>query len=40
MLFYKELVEKIKFEFFCIFYDLYIDNKDSGSFVFIEEWLD
>ncbi|MFK4825004.1 putative quinol monooxygenase [Paenochrobactrum sp. BZR 588] len=37
---YKELVEKTKCEPLCIAYDLYIDQKDSGHFIFIEEWPD
>ncbi|HHR6036487.1 TPA: putative quinol monooxygenase [Providencia alcalifaciens] len=35
---YKELVEATKKEPLCIAYDLYIDEKDPGHFVFIEEW--
>ncbi|GAA0614982.1 GNAT family N-acetyltransferase [Paenochrobactrum glaciei] len=37
---YKELVEKTKLEPLCIAYNLYIDQKDPGHFVFIEEWPD
>ena len=37
---YRELVEKTKQEPLCIAYDLFIDQKDPGHFVFIEEWPD
>ena len=37
---YKELVEKTKTEPRCISYELFIDQKDSGHFIFIEEWPD
>ena len=37
---YRELVEKTKLEPLCIAYDLFIDQKDPGHFVFIEEWPD
>lgn len=37
---YQELVEKTKQEPLCIAYDLFIDQKDSGHFIFIEEWPD
>ncbi|NTE85791.1 putative quinol monooxygenase [Agrobacterium rubi] len=37
---YRELVEKTKQEELCIAYDLFIDQKDPGHFVFIEEWPD
>lgn len=37
---YKELVEKTRQEERCVSYDLFIDQKDSGHFVFIEEWPD
>lgn len=37
---YRELVEKTRQEPLCIAYDLFIDQKDSGHFVFIEEWPD
>lgn len=37
---YKELVEKTRKEKLCISYDLFIDQKDPGHFVFIEEWPD
>lgn len=35
---YKELVAKTLQEELCIAYDLFIDQKDPGHFVFIEEW--
>lgn len=38
--FYRELVEKTRQEPACIAYDLFIDQKDPGHFVFIEEWPD
>ncbi|MEQ4923527.1 putative quinol monooxygenase [Proteus hauseri] len=37
---YRELVEATKKEPLCISYDLYIDEKDPGHFIFIEEWPD
>ncbi|CNG96841.1 putative quinol monooxygenase [Yersinia aldovae] len=37
---YKELVEKTKQEPLCMAYDLFIDHKDPGHFIFIEEWPD
>ncbi|PZR84529.1 MAG: antibiotic biosynthesis monooxygenase [Stutzerimonas stutzeri] len=37
---YRELVEKTKQEDLCISYDLFIDQKDPGHFIFIEEWPD
>lgn len=37
---YRELVEKSRQESLCISYDLFIDQKDPGHFVFIEEWPD
>lgn len=40
MFLYCEFVEKIKVELRCIFYDLFIDQKDVGYFIFIEEWFD
>lgn len=40
MPFYKELVEKAQQEELCISYDLFVDQKDRGHFVFIEEWPD
>lgn len=40
MPFYRELVAATKLEPLCIAYDLYIDEKDPGHFIFIEEWPD
>ncbi len=40
MPFYRELVDKTKEEPRCISYELYIDQKDAGHFVFVEEWPD
>lgn len=37
---YRELVEKTRQETLCISYDLFIDHKDPGHFVFVEEWPD
>jgi quinol monooxygenase YgiN len=37
---YRELVAATKQEPLCIAYDLYIDEKDPGHFIFIEEWPD
>lgn len=37
---YLALVEATKREPLCIAYDLYVDEKDAGHFVFIEEWPD
>ncbi|MEN3931096.1 putative quinol monooxygenase [Microvirga sp. W0021] len=37
---YRELVEKTRQEELCISYELFIDQKDPGHFVFIEEWPD
>ena len=37
---YAELVEKTRQEPLCIAYDLYVDHKDPGHFVFIEHWPD
>ncbi|ROR11515.1 putative quinol monooxygenase [Erwinia sp. JUb26] len=37
---YRELVAATKNEPLCIAYDLYIDEKDPGHFIFIEEWPD
>lgn len=37
---YQELVEATKQEPRCIAYDLYVDQKDAGHFIFIEEWPD
>ncbi|STH96513.1 Antibiotic biosynthesis monooxygenase [Citrobacter braakii] len=35
---YRELISATKKEPQCIAYDLYIDEKDPGHFIFIEEW--
>lgn len=37
---YKELVESTRKEEGCLDYRLFIDEKDEGHFVFIEEWKD
>lgn len=37
---YRELVAATKQEPRCIAYDLYIDEKDAGHFIFIETWPD
>lgn len=37
---YRELLEKTRQEPLCIAYDLYIDQKDAGHFIFIEQWPD
>ncbi|MGF7009453.1 putative quinol monooxygenase [Aminobacter sp. BE322] len=37
---YAELVEKTRKEPLCISYDLFVDQKDPGHFVFVEEWPD
>ncbi|MGY0561791.1 putative quinol monooxygenase [Luteimonas sp. A277] len=37
---YRELVEKTKEEPLCVSYDLFIDQKDPGHFIFVEEWPD
>ncbi|MDQ0509946.1 putative quinol monooxygenase [Ancylobacter amanitiformis] len=37
---YRELVEKTRQEAHCLAYDLFIDQKDPGHFVFVEEWPD
>lgn len=38
--FYLELVEKTRQEPGCIAYDLFVDQKHPGHFVFIEQWPD
>ena len=38
--FYRELVELTRKEPLCISYDLFVDQKDAGHFVFIETWPD
>ena len=35
---YAELVEKTRLEPDCIAYDLYVDHKDPGHFIFVEQW--
>lgn len=37
---YRELVGKTRQEELCIAYDLFVDQKDPGHFIFIEEWPD
>lgn len=37
---YRELVELTRREPLCLAYDLFVDRKDPGHFVFIEEWPD
>lgn len=37
---YRELVEKTVREPLCLAYTLFIDQKDPGHFIFIEEWPD
>ena len=37
---YRELVSKTREEPLCLAYALYVDQKDLGHFVFIEEWPD
>lgn len=37
---YRELVAATRAEPLCIAYDLLIDDKDPGHFIFIEEWPD
>lgn len=37
---YEELVELTRQEPLCISYDLFVDQKDIGHFVFIETWPD
>lgn len=37
---YRELVEKTRAEPLCLSYDLFIDQKDPGHFVFVEQWPD
>ncbi len=40
MPFYSELVEATQREPLCLAYHLFIDEKDPGHFIFIEEWPD
>lgn len=35
---YRELVEKTQLEPDCLAYNLFVDKKDPGHFIFIEEW--
>ncbi|MFC4257315.1 antibiotic biosynthesis monooxygenase [Altererythrobacter xixiisoli] len=35
---YRELVEHTRQEPACIAYDLFVDQKDPGHFIFVEEW--
>ncbi|EPL06382.1 putative quinol monooxygenase [Pseudomonas sp. CF161] len=37
---YAELVEKTRQELLCIAYELFVDQKDPGHFIFIELWPD
>lgn len=37
---YAELVEKTRQEPACIAYDLFVDQRDPGHFIFIEQWPD
>ncbi len=37
---YRELVKKTKQEELCVAYDLFVDQKDPGHFIFVEEWPD
>lgn len=37
---YRELIEKTRKEPHCISYELFINQKDPGHFIFIEEWPD
>lgn len=37
---YQELVAKTKGEPLCLAYDLFVDQKVPGHFIFIEEWPD
>lgn len=37
---YRELVEKTRKEARCVSYELFINQKDPGHFIFIEEWPD
>lgn len=37
---YQELIDKTRLESGCIAYDLYHDLRDSGHFIFVEEWID
>ncbi|WP_413480318.1 putative quinol monooxygenase [Carnobacterium maltaromaticum] len=35
---YRELVKKTQLEPDCLAYNLFVDQKDPGHFIFIEEW--
>jgi len=37
---YRQLVEKTRAEPLCLSYDLFIEQKDPGHFVFVEQWPD
>jgi quinol monooxygenase YgiN len=37
---YRELVACTRSEPLCIAYDLFVDQKDPGHFIFIEQWPD
>lgn len=37
---YAELVEQTRQEPLCISYELFVDQKDPGHFIFVEEWPD
>ena len=37
---YRELVEKTRAEPLCLGYELFVDRKDPGHFIFVEEWPD
>lgn len=37
---YHELIEQTRKETLCVAYDLFVDQKDPGHFIFIEEWPD
>ena len=37
---YRELVEKTRQEPLCLSYDLFVDQKEPGHFIFIEAWPD
>jgi quinol monooxygenase YgiN len=37
---YRELVERTRKEQHCISYELFVNQKNPGHFIFIEEWPD
>lgn len=37
---YRELIEKTRKEPHCVSYELFINQKDPGHFIFIEKWSD